>query len=72
MDWTNAANQEFTGQKNPAYGLTAIAADATDQTTGAFPGGSVRFRNAVTVSEPRTHTHAPVPPHCLPSQDLLR
>lgn len=56
MDWTNALGDEFTGMKSPASGFTAITAGTTDQTTGAFPGGSVRFRNAVTV---RTALHRP-------------
>ena len=50
MDWTNALGAEFTGQKVASIGFTSIAVAATDQTTGAFPGGSVRFRNAVTAA----------------------
>jgi hypothetical protein len=64
MDWSNALGDEFTGMKNPANGFTAITTGTTDQTTGAFPGGSVRFRNAATVSTrpaiapTAPHTHA--------------
>ena len=50
MDWTNALGAEFTGQKVASIGFTSIEAAVTDQTTGAFPGGSVRFRNAVTAA----------------------
>ena len=46
MDWTNALGTEYTGQKVAAYGYTGIDMQATDQDTGALPGGSIRFRGA--------------------------
>ena len=51
MDWDNAAGAYFSGQKNTASGTTQIAAGADDQGSGAFPRGSVRFRDAVTVRQ---------------------
>eukprot|EP00966_Prymnesium_polylepis_P247486 5722652-Prymnesium_polylepis.1 len=48
MEWTNANGVVFKDQLDASNGLTAIAAGATDATTGAFPRGSVRFVDAVT------------------------
>ena len=53
MQWTNAAGTEQNPSPTCAY--TAVAASATDQTTAPFPGGSLRFNNAVTVRLTRSN-----------------
>eukprot|EP00966_Prymnesium_polylepis_P335845 7391176-Prymnesium_polylepis.1 len=44
MEWTNAATPPTTySDKDPTYGIYIIPFDTTDQTTGALPGGFIRY-----------------------------
>eukprot|EP00966_Prymnesium_polylepis_P118160 2731852-Prymnesium_polylepis.1 len=48
MEWANGASPPVTYANQGTNGFTMIPIGASDQTTGALPGGSIRFRNVGT------------------------